>query len=55
MHLNATNALHGNFQSTLQMHFQCVPLNFMAAFFFSRRDYSSPKLDDLDELNLVRH
>jgi len=25
-----------------------------AAFFFSRRDYSSPKRDDLDEFNLVR-
>ena len=26
----------------------------LAAFFFSRRDYSSPKRDDLDEFNLVR-
>jgi len=26
----------------------------MAPFFFSRRDYSSPKRDDLDEFNLVR-
>ena len=25
----------------------------LAAFFFSRRDYSSPKRDDLDEFNLV--
>jgi len=26
----------------------------MATFFFSRRDYSSQKRDDLDEFNLVR-
>ena len=28
--------------------------NILDVFFFSRRDYSSPKQDDLDEFNLVR-
>jgi len=29
-------------------------LRLLAAFFFSRWDYSSPKRDDLDKVNLVR-